>query len=77
MYVCDCNTVLNAAMKNRSDKYMIRSFTSLTKDLEIQIIQKGFHFIYNKASTALNLTMATMDIKYELVPPSNHISKNS
>ena len=31
----------------------------------------------NEASTALNLTMTTMNIKYQLFPPSNHISKNA
>ena len=30
-----------------------------------------------EASTALKLTMTTMDIKYQLVPPSNHISNNA
>ena len=30
----------------------------------------------NEASTTLNLTMATMNIKYQLVTPSNHRAKN-
>ena len=32
MYVYDFNTILTKAMKNRSDKEMIRDFTSLTKE---------------------------------------------
>ena len=31
----------------------------------------------NEASMDLKMTMATMTIKYQLVPPSNHRSKNS
>ena len=31
----------------------------------------------NKASTVLTLTMTTMDIKYQLVPPSNHRGNNT
>ena len=30
----------------------------------------------NEVSTALKLTMTTMNLKYQLVPPSNHISNN-
>ena len=30
----------------------------------------------NEASTALKITMTTLDIKYQLVPPSNHRAKN-
>ena len=63
-------------MKNISDNEMIRDFTSLTEDLKIRGIHPGFHFMDNEASTALKMTMMTMNIKYHLVPPSNHISKN-
>ena len=31
----------------------------------------------NEASTALNMAMTTMNIKYELVPPINHRAKNT
>ena len=64
-------------MNNKSEKEMIRSFTSLTEDLKIRGIHPGFHFMDNEASTAIKLTMTTMDIKYQLVPPSNHRSKNA
>ena len=64
-------------MKNRSDKEMIRDFISLTEDLKSQVIHPGFHFVDNKASTALKLTMTTMNIKYQLVPPSNHRANNA
>ena len=30
----------------------------------------------NEASTAFNMTMISMKIKYQLVPPSNHIANN-
>ena len=56
---------------------MIRDFVSLTEDLKSRGINPGFHFMDNKASTALKLTMTTMNIKYKLVPPSNHRAKNA
>ena len=69
MYVYDCHAILTSATKNRSDKEMIRSFTSLTEDLKSLGINPGFHFMDNEASNALNLTMTTMNTKYQLVPP--------
>ena len=30
----------------------------------------------NEASNALKLTITTMNIKYQLVPPSNHLANN-
>ena len=77
MYVYDCNATLATAMNNRSDKEMIRAFTYLTGDLQIQGIHPVLHFMDNEASTALNLTMPTINIKYQLVPPSNHRAKNA
>ena len=56
---------------------MIRDFVSLTEDLKSRGINPGFHFMDNKASTALNLTMSTMNTKYQLVPPSNHRENNA
>ena len=35
MYVYDFNAILTTEMKNRSNKYMIRVFKSLTEDLKI------------------------------------------
>ena len=77
MYVYDSNTILMTAMKNKSDKEMIRYFTELTTDLKVCGINTGLHFMDNEASTALKMVMATIDIKYQLVPPSNHRAKDS
>ena len=77
MYVYECNSILTTATKNISYKEMIRDFTPLTKELKTQGINPGFHFMDNEASTALNITMTNMNIKYQLVPPSNHISNNA
>ena len=63
MYVYECNSILTTATKNRSYKEMLRDFTSLTKELKIQGINPGFHFMDNEASTALNMTMTKMNIK--------------
>ena len=76
IYVYNFNGILTTKMKNRGDKEVIRAFTSLTEDLKSQVIYPGFHFMDNKASTALNLTMTTMKIKYQLFRPSNHREKN-
>ena len=76
MYVYDCNSILTTATKNRSDKEMIIAFTSLNEDLKIRGIKRGFHFIENEAYTALNMKTISMNIKYQLVPPSNHIASN-
>ena len=73
----DCNSILTTEMNNINDKDIIRAFTSLTKDLKIRGIHPGFYFIDNKESTALKLTMTTMNIKYHLVPLSNHRAKNA
>ena len=77
MYVYYCNYILTTEMKNISDKDTIRAFTSLTEDLKIQGINPGFHFMYNKSSTTLKMTMNSMNIKYQLVPPSNHRANNT
>ena len=77
MYVYYCNYILTTSMKNISDKDTIRAFTSLTEDLKIQGINPGFHFMYNKSSTTLKMTMNYMNIKYQLVPPSNHRANNT
>ena len=77
MYVYDCNAILTTEMKNRSDKGIIIYFTYLTEDLKIRRIHPDFHLMENKASTALKLTMTTMNIKYKLVPPSKHIAYNA
>ena len=64
-------------MKNISDKEMIRSFTYLTEDLKRRGINPGFYFMDNEASAALNMTMTSMNITYQLVPPSNHKANNA
>ena len=76
MYVHGCNSILTTAMNNRSDKEMIRDFTSLTEYLKIQVIKPCFHFMDNEASTALRMTMTSMNIKYQLFPPSIHRANN-
>ena len=76
MYVYDCNAILTTSMKNRSDKEMIRAFTKLTEDSRRRGINPGFYFMFNEASTALNMTMNSMNINYQLVPPSNHRANN-
>ena len=64
-------------MKKINDKDMIRALKYLTEDLKIREIHPGFHFMDNEPSTALKLTMTTMNIKYQLVLPSNHRAKNA
>ena len=56
---------------------MIRYFTELTEYLKSRGINPGLNFMDNEASKALNMTMTTMNINYQLFPPSNHISNNT
>ena len=76
MYMYDCNAILTTAMNNWGDKETIRAFTSIPEDLKSLVINPGFHFMDKKASTALEMTMSTMNIKYQLVPPNNHRANN-
>ena len=64
MYVYDCNAILTTEMKNTSYKEMIIDFIYLTEDFKSRVINPGFHFMDKKASTALNLTMTAINIKY-------------
>ena len=77
MYVYVYNSILDTSMKNTSDKEIIRYFTSLTEYLKRHQINTGFHFMYNETSTALNMRMTSMNIKYQLVTPSNDRANNS
>ena len=77
MYMYECNAILTTETKNINEKVTIRAFTSLTEDLRSQGTNPCFHFMDNEASTTLKLTMNNMNIKYQLVPTSNHISKNA
>ena len=77
MYVYDCNVILTTLMKNISDKEMVQAFTYLTEDLKNCGINSGFHFMDNEASTALKITMTSMNIRYQLVPQSNHRENNA
>ena len=77
MYVYDCNATLTTATKNRSEKEMIRAFTSLAEYLNSQVINPCLYLMDNEASTALKMTMTSMNIKYQLVPPSNHRANNA
>ena len=77
MYVYYCNNILMTEMNNKSDKEMIRAFIELTENLKIRGINPGFHFMDNESSTDFKMKMSTMEIKYQLVPPSDHRSKNT
>ena len=77
MYVYDCNAILTADMKNRSDKEIIWAFSDLTEDLKRRGINPGFHFMDNEAYKALKMPMTPMKIKYKLVPSRNHIENNA
>ena len=64
-------------MKNIGDKEMIRAFTALTEDLKSHGINPGFYFVENETSTDLKMTMTSINIKYQLVPPGNHRENNA
>ena len=77
MYVYDCNVIMTTAINTRSDKEMMHAFTKLTTYLKTRGINPGFHFMDNESSEALKMAMATMDINYQLVPPSQHRANNA
>ena len=56
---------------------MIRYFKSSTMHLKSRGINPGLNFMDNEVSTALKITMIYMNIKYQLVPPSNHRANNA
>ena len=68
MYVYDCNAIMME---------ILHAFTELRTDLKNRGFNPGFHVMDNEASTALKKRMSTMGIKYELVPPCNHIANYS
>ena len=76
MYVYDFKSILNTAMKNRSEKEIIQAFTDLTGHLERCGINQGFHFMDNDEFVTLKMTMTSMNIKYQLVPLRNHRANN-
>ena len=55
---------------------MISDFKDLTTNFKSHGITPGFHIKDNESSTVLKNTITIMDIKHELVHPSNHRSKN-
>ena len=51
--------------KKKSDKDMIRYFTTFTTDLKSRVINPpGFQFIDKEESTAFKMAMTTMDTNY-------------
>ena len=56
---------------------MIRAFAELTEDFKSRRINPGLNIMDNEASAFLNMTMTSMNIKYQLVIPSNHKAKNA
>ena len=71
MYVYDYNTALTTAIKNISDKEMIRAFPKLIEYLKSRGNNLGLYFMDNETPAASKMTMATMNIKYQSVTSSN------
>ena len=56
---------MTPAMKNRSDKDMIRAFAEFTTHLKRRGINPWLHIMDSKVSKAVKIDMATMDINYQ------------
>ena len=56
---------------------MIPVFTDLTEDFKRCVINPGLPFMDSESHSALKTTINSMNIKYQLVPPSNHIANNT
>ena len=55
-------------MNNSSDTEMIQDFTELIEEIKIHRIKPGFHFVDNEASTALKMTITSINIRYMYLP---------
>ena len=64
MYLYDCNFIMRTVMKKISDDDMIRDFTESATDFKNRLINPGF-------TNSVKMAMTTMDINYQLSPPSN------
>ena len=77
MYVYNCNSILTTEMNNKSDKEIIRAFTELTTDLKSRKINPGLHLMENESQIYFFMTMATMDIRYQLVTSGKYRANNA
>ena len=77
MYLYDFHAILTTTMKKRSDNEMIEDFTEFRTDIKIHGINPVLHFIDNEALTEFKMSITTMDVNWQLVPPINHSSDNA
>jgi hypothetical protein len=69
----DSNTILVAAMKNRSASKMICAYQELVDHLCSARIQPTLHLLDNKCSAKFKERINSNDMKYQLVPPHDHM----
>ena len=55
----------------------MQAFTELTEYLRSRGIKPGFYFMDNQEYAALKMTITSVNIKYQLVPPSNNRANNA
>jgi hypothetical protein len=72
LYDYDSNTISTEPMKNRTDKEMIRAYTSLHKQLINAGLKPELQVMGNERSTAFRQYLADEHIAVQLVPPRLH-----
>jgi hypothetical protein len=68
----DSNTILVAAMKNRSAGEMICAYQELVDHLCSAGIQSKLHLLDNECLTKFKERIKSNDMEYQLVPPHDH-----
>lgn len=71
-YVYDCNAILTAPLKNRTDSEHLRAFNSIHQYLVDRGFTPNHQRLDNEASTAYKSNLRRKGIDFQLVPPHNH-----
>ena len=71
-YVYDCNAILTAPMKNKSDTEHLRAFNQLHSYLVDRGFAPNHQRLDNEASAAFKSNLRQKGIDFQLVPPHNH-----
>jgi hypothetical protein len=77
MYDYDSNKISMEPMNNRTDKEMIRAYTSLHKQLTNAGLKPELQVIDNECSTEFRQYLADEHIALQLVPPHLHLQNTA
>ena len=69
----DSNNILSEPMRNRTEGEMMRLYQKLIDRLKEKGIQSKLHLLDNECSEEFKEVINNNDMKYQLVPPHDHI----